>query len=126
MSHPDYIVKTFDEIPPIETVYPLTAGISNKMLYKWQIQALSRIPELPEWQNEELLRQKQWPDFRSALLAAHRPQKASELEPGSPARCRLAYDELLANQLALGIVRQKIKKQAGREIKGKGLLRKKH
>ena len=125
MSHPDYIVKTFDEIPPIETVYPLTAGISNKMLYKWQIQALSRIPELPEWQNEELLRQKQWPDFRSALLAAHRPQKASELEPGSPARCRLAYDELLANQLALGIVRQKIKKQAGREIKGNGLLRKK-
>ena len=125
MSHPDYIVNRFEDISPIETVYPLTAGISNKTLNKWQIMALSRVPELPEWLDAELIRQKQWSSFRASLLAAHHPQKLSDLEPTSPARCRLAYDELLANQLTLAIARQRVKKQAGREIKGNGLLRKK-
>jgi len=125
MSHPDYITKSFDDIPPIETIYPLTAGISNKMLSKWQIMALSRVANLPEWQNQELIEQKQWKGFRESLYAVHRPQKHCDLEPTSPERCRLAYDELLANQLALGIVRHKIKKQTGRTISGNGLLRKK-
>ena len=124
MSHPDYICKNFDDIPQIETIYPLTAGISNKMLAKWQIMALSRVANLPEWQNPELLEQKQWKGFRESLYAIHHPQKLTDLEPNSPERCRLAYDELLANQLALGIVRNKNKKQTGREIKGNGLLRK--
>ena len=125
MSHPDYICKNAEDIPSIETIYPLTAGITNKMLAKWQIMALSRVANFPEWQNLELLQQKQWKSFRESLFSAHRPQKLSDLENNSLARSRLAYDELLANQLALGFVRQKIKKQQGRQIKGNGLLRKK-
>ena len=67
-----------------------------------------------------------WLGFKDALSAAHNPKNADELLPQSPARMRLAYDELLANQLALAIVRQRVKKQAGREIRGNGMLRKKY
>lgn len=127
MSHPDYIVKPeeIDKVLGVETVYPLTAGISNKMLGKWIKQALDRLPDLPEWQNAEFKQKQGWSSFRAALLAAHHPQQLADLQPGTPARCRLAYDELLANQTALAIVRQRVKKQAGREIRGNGLLRRK-
>ena len=127
MSHPDYIVKEQDEknIPLIETVYPLTAGISNKMLNKWIKQALYRLPAFEEWQDENYKKSQGFPSFAEALQKAHNPQSLNDLDLNSIERRRLAYDELLANQLALAIVRQKVKKQAGREIKGSGLLRKK-
>ena len=127
MSHPDYIVRPSeaDKLPLIETVYPLTAGISNKMLNKWIKQALQRVPKLPEWLNDEFLRRQNWVSFNQALLRAHHPRTAGDLLPTAPERMRLAYDELLANQLTLAIARQKVKKQPGREIKGNGLLRKK-
>lgn len=127
MSHPDYIVRPeeIDKVLGVETVYPLTNGITNKMLNKWIKQALEKVPLFQEWQNEDYLKKQGWGDFRSALMKAHAPEKLSDLESTTLPRLRLAYDELLANQLALAIVRQKVKKQAGRSIKGNGLLRKK-
>ncbi|MBQ7285717.1 MAG: ATP-dependent DNA helicase RecG [Alphaproteobacteria bacterium] len=127
MSHPDFILKPeqFTSDMKKETVYPLTAGITNRMLNKFTAQAIARIPELPEWLDKEFYRQQNWKSFKNALSIAHHPQYANDLEPWNAERSRLAYDEILANQLALAIVRQKIKKQAGREIRGNGLLRKK-
>lgn len=127
MSHPDYIVSPEEaaKLPLIEAVYPLTAGVSNKMLNKWIKQALERVPALPEWQDAHFVAKQKFPSFNEALMLAHNPKNISELEPDSVARRRLAYDELLANQLTLAIARERVKKQAGREIKGNGLLRKK-
>lgn len=127
MPHPDYIVREEDsaQIPLFETVYPLTAGISTKMINKYMEQALQKVPEMPEWLDAEFVKKQGWNSFRNAMMKAHHPQYKSELEPFSKDRARLAYDELLANQLALAIVRQRVKKQAGRIIKGNGLLRKK-
>ncbi|MBE6453196.1 MAG: ATP-dependent DNA helicase RecG [Alphaproteobacteria bacterium] len=127
MSHPDYIVKP-DEISKvlgIETVYPLTAGITNKMMSKYMQQVICRIPKFPEWQDEKFLSKQKWGGFNEAILKVHNPKYLTELEPFAPERCRLAYDELLANQLALAIVRQKIKKQVGRSLCGDGRLRNK-
>ena len=127
MAHPDFILKPeqFAEDMKKETVYPLTAGITNRMLNKFMPQALAKVPGLPEWLNGEFLRQQSWPGFKDALKAVHHPQQEIDLQPWTPARCRLAYDELLANQLALGIVRQKVKKQSGRTLCGDGRLRQK-
>ena len=127
MSHPDYIVKPEEitSVLGVEPVYPLTAGITNKMLNKLMKQALAAVPPLPEWQDEPYLKATGWPSFNQALKLAHHPVKLTDLEPSDPARSRLAYDELLANQLALAIVRERVKKQQGREINGNGLLRKK-
>ena len=127
MSHPDYIVKPEDitSVLGVEPVYPLTAGITNKMLNKIMKQALTAVPTLPEWQDEHHLKATGWPSFNQSLKQAHHPVKLPDLEASDNARTRLAYDELLANQLALAIVRERVKKQQGREIKGNGQLRKK-
>lgn len=127
MNHPDYVVNSNnpEKLPLIEPVYPLTAGITNKMLYKLIQQALVRIPDLPEWLDENLINKYNWPSYKDAVFILHNPQNISYLAPNFPARQRLAYDELLANQLSLAIVRAKMKHQKGRSISGNGLLRKK-
>lgn len=127
MTHPDYIVKLEEATKVIgfEPVYPLTAGVSNKMLHKLIYQALQRVQDYPEWLEANFKAQKGLMNFREALIAAHFPKKLQDTEALSPSHIRLAYDELLANQLALALVRQKVKKQAGRVLKGDGNLRQK-
>lgn len=127
MTHPDYIVQEQDvaKLPKFETVYPLTAGLSNKMLNNYINQALGKTPNLPEWLDDEFIRKQGWLSFKEALSDVHNPKYMSDLEPYSKSRSRLAYDELLANQLALAIVRERVKKQQGRIISGNGMLRKK-
>lgn len=127
MSHPDYILPSdsLAELQGIEPVYPLCAGVGNKMMLKLEKQALAAVPDLPEWQDAAFVAHENFTDFKTALIKAHHPQNLSDLENYSLPRRRLAYDELLANQLALAIARERIKKQAGRVINGNGLLRKK-
>ncbi len=119
--HPDHVLTRdeFDKMPLLEPVYPLTAGLSGKVLAKSMQSALAMIPDLPEWQN----RRDDWPDFTTALRQLHQPQTSESLEPLFPARARLAYDELLSNQLALGLVRRHMKASTGRAINGTGELR---
>ena len=125
MSHPEYVVDAArpEQMPLIETVYPLTAGITNKMLNKQIFQALERVPDLPEWQDERYLAQQNWTSFKQALWTAHHPQNFADIEPNTAARRRLAYDELLANQLSLAIVRGRLKKQKGRALSNAGNLK---
>ena len=104
----------FDKLPIVEPVYPLTAGLSAKVLMKAIQAALPQVPELPEWQEEEWLKKQGWSDWRSATQTAHRPENMAALEPAHLVRARLAYDELLAHQLVLALVRRDRKKQQGR------------
>ena len=114
--HPDHMLPQaeFDKLPIVEPVYPLTAGLSAKVLMKAIQAALPQVPELPEWQEEEWLKKQGWSDWRSATQAAHRPENMAALEPTHLVRARLAYDELLAHQLVLALVRRDRKKQQGR------------
>lgn len=127
MNHPDYLVADdkLDQIKGVEPVYPLCAGVSNKMLLKLTLQALEKMPNLPEWLDPLFLKQEHFADFRTTLQKAHRPKTFADLDPLSPIRRRLAYDELLANQLTLAIARERVKKQAGRAFQNSGLLQKK-
>ncbi len=117
MTHPDYVFNTadFDKMPMLEPVYPLTAGISSKLIQKAAHGALVKLPALPEWQDSEWLKRQQWPDFTTALKSLHNPQ---ELNAEGLNRLRLAYDELLANQLALSLVRNQMKRASGRAMGG--------
>ncbi len=125
MAHPDHIVSAqeFDRMPLIEPVYPLTEGLSAKVLAKSIAQALQKLPELPEWQDQAFLQRHGWPSFGAALKALHQPETPSSVGPEAPARRRLAYDELLANQLALSLVRANMKRAQGRRLAGTGDLR---
>jgi ATP-dependent DNA helicase RecG len=125
MSHPDYVLPPDqrDMLPLMEPVYGLTAGLSAKVLQKIMRQTTDRLGDLPEWQSERWLSDRGWPTFRAALTALHRPDEAEDVSPGGPAWQRLAYDELLASQLALALVRQSTKAQRGRRVSGAGHIR---
>lgn len=127
MTHPDHIVVPDDlaEMPLLEPIYPLTAGLPLKAVQKATRGALTLPPDLPEWQDGAWMRENRWQGWRASLIAAHEPQSAADLAPDAPARARLAYDELLANQLALGLVRLRMKKRPGRPVMGDGRLRRK-
>ncbi|KAB7739675.1 ATP-dependent DNA helicase RecG [Parvibaculum sedimenti] len=127
MTHPDHIVapEELSSLPLLEPLYPLTAGVTMKPLQKAIRAALERAPELPEWQDGPWLKARGFAPWRASLIAAHNPQSAADLEPDAPARARLAFDELLANQLALGVVRLRMRRLPGRVVKGDGHLRKK-
>jgi len=124
MTHPDYI-GTLDELGQmqgVEPVYPLTTGLTPKVLRKTIQAALAKLPALPEWQDPTLKERRGWADFSTALKALHAPEDGPALEPTTPSRLRLAYDELLANQLALAVIRARYRKQAGRAMTGDGKL----
>jgi ATP-dependent DNA helicase RecG len=107
ITHPDYMlpVADFESLPLVEPVYPLTHGLQAKALSKLVGQVLSTVPELPEWIPPARRDAIAWPDFRTALTTVHRPTVPADGDVGGPARTRLAYDEYLAGQLALMIVR---------------------
>ncbi len=100
----------------------MTAGLTAKPLAKAIVAALERAPELPEWIEAATAEKFHWAPWRESLLAAHHPQAEADLSPLTAARSRLAYDELLANQLALALIRARQRRQPGRSIVGDGSL----
>ncbi len=127
MVHPDAISteEDRDTIAIVEPVYPLTAGLTNRAVKKAVHAALELAPVLPEWLDPALKQREQWPDWQNALKTLHNPPGENGLSPLHPARGRLAYDELLANQLALSMVRHHQKRRQGRVFQTGGLLREK-
>jgi ATP-dependent DNA helicase RecG len=125
INHPDYIVApdAKESVPAIEPVYGLTAGLPLRTVQKAVAAALDRAPDVPEWIDPSLKKQRQWPDWKPALAAAHAPQAEADLSPMAPAQTRLAYDELLASQLAILLLRAHTRRLAGRAIKVPGKLR---
>ena len=119
--HPEHIVAeaAADRLPAVEPVWPLTAGLFPWHLRRPVAAALDRIPDLPEWHDPALLRRERWPGFAHALRALHMPAEP----PPSRVRRRLAYDELLAGQVALALVRRRVRTRPGRALTGDGALR---
>jgi len=126
MVHPDRVVDDagLAKLPLVEPVYPLTEGLSGNQLRRAIDGALPRIPALPEWQDPAWLARQTYPSFAEALVRLHGPQEPHDVAPETPAWSRLAYDELLAGQLALGLVRANTKRRPGRGTAGDGRLRK--
>ncbi len=127
MVHPDHILPVDEvaEIPEFEPVYPLTAGVTQKVIYKAARAAISRVPEIDEWIDEGLKAREDWPDFRAAVVAAHAPERSADLAATAPARQRLAYDELFAHQLTLALARSVVQRGKGRESQASGRLQRK-
>ena len=105
ITHPDYMVAPDkgSEIPAFEAVYPATAGLPARSVRRFAMEALQRAPSLPEWQDPAWLVQEGFPSWQDAITRIHSPQSEADLTPQSPALRRLAYDELLAHQLAMAL-----------------------
>ena len=124
MVHPDHIALAEDaeSLPLVEPVYPLTAGLSPKVLRRAIGQALERVPDLPEWQDTAFMRRHGFTPFSDALQRVHNPRDPLDAAPESPAWRRLAYDELLAGQVSLALVRARVRRLSGRPLTGDGRL----
>ncbi|ODT69686.1 MAG: ATP-dependent DNA helicase RecG [Pelagibacterium sp. SCN 63-23] len=107
ITHPDYIVEpaSFATLPLVEPVYPLTNGLSSKALAKLVRQAVEAVPGLPEWIDPATMAARKWPSFAHAMRQVHLPDNPDEAQLFSPARQRLAYDEYLAGQITLQLIR---------------------
>ena len=125
MVHPDRVVDAagFAKLPLIDPVYPLTEGLHPNQMGKAIELALHRVPDLPEWQDAAWIKRNAFPSFAAALRGVHHPTTPVDLEPQSAAWSRLAYDELLAGQLALALLRGHLRKRAGRGSSAEGRLR---
>lgn len=124
MVHPDRVLDEagLAKLPAFEAVYGLTEGLQARYVLRATEGALERIPALPEWQEPTVLAANKLPGFAEALHEAHRPESAQALSPQHPARQRLALDELLASQLALRLVRARMRRLPGHEHVGDGRL----
>ena len=114
--HPHHVKKINEEkaIVRFEPVYPLTSGVSQKLMFGTINALLKKLPKLGEWIDHELLKIKGWPSWQDALKSAHCPVSADGASNTNPARLRLAFDELFSHQLSLSIARNKIKRSKGR------------
>ncbi|MCO5163577.1 MAG: ATP-dependent DNA helicase RecG [Mesorhizobium sp.] len=124
MVHPDHIalLGESDDLPLVEPVYPLTAGLSGRTLRKAVGQALARLPVLPEWQDESVMKAHTFPPFAAALARIHNPADPIDVSPENAAWRRLAYDELFAGQVSLALVRARTRRLSGRPLRGDGRL----
>lgn len=124
ITHPDYIVSEdqLHSVAKIDPVYPQTAGLPAKVLRRAIEQSIALAPALPEWLDIELKNRNKWLSWKDALQDLHNPKSAGDLQPTHPIRMRLAYDELLANQLAIALVHKGNKRPKGRELKSTGML----
>jgi ATP-dependent DNA helicase RecG len=116
MVHPDFVVDEagLASLPAIEPIYPLTEGLTPQALRRAIAAALDQVPALAEWLDAALLAREKWPGFGDALRTLHRPAEPADLAIEGPAWSRLAYDEMLAGQLALALVRAHMRRRGGR------------
>src|ERR1700682_5748154 len=123
--HPDRVVddEGFAQLTGIDPVYPLTEGLALGSLRRAMAQALQKLPALPEWISPEVIRRCKFPDAAEALNRVHMPVELTDILPDGPFWSRLAFDELLAGQWALALVRAKLRRPAGDRNAGDGHLR---
>ena len=127
MTHPEYfgnINESNTLVPDFEAVYRLTNGLSQRKIQKIIKYCLNKVPNLEEWQDFSLIQNKSWPSWNHAVKLMHNPKCINDLNPNSKHRARLAYDELLANQISLLLLKNSYKIKSGRPLKLKQNSRK--
>jgi ATP-dependent DNA helicase RecG len=122
IPHPDHLVpiEQADRIPIVEPVWPMTAGLWPRQIAAGLAQALDLLPEFPEWHDPALLKREKWPPFAEAMRAVQVPTTG---EPDRRMRARLAYDELLAGQVATALIRGRVRARSGHPLIGDSRLR---
>jgi ATP-dependent DNA helicase RecG len=116
MVHPERVADAaaFAAMALVDPIYPLTEGLTQNMVRRAIAAALGLVPLLPEWLDAAHMARSGWTDFGTALARLHRPSEPADMAPDGKAWSRLAYDELLASQLALALVRAHLRRPAGR------------
>lgn len=121
MIHPEYRVVPKDNVLPVEEtltpIYPTTEGVSQFTWRKLQLQALKLLDSdrcSLELLPQKILEQLKFSNLKEALVYLHNPPADASLpllESGMHVyQQRLIFEELLAHQLSLRLLREKSKK----------------
>ena len=110
--HPDYVVSnnTSHEIPKIEPVYPLFHGVNQKFIFKIINQSIKKIPDVTEWLSDGVIEKYKFENWQTSITKIHNPENIKDAELNSIYRKRLAFDELVANQISMLLIKNKITK----------------
>jgi ATP-dependent DNA helicase RecG len=114
-----------DHLTPI---YPTTAGVTQGRLRMLVGMALEQTSDrdLEDWLPQSLLAGSHLPSLRAALVYVHKPPTDAPvdllLDRRHPAQRRLAFEELLAHQLSLKLLRRRIQSDPGWPLAGDGAL----
>ncbi len=113
IAHPELMVDASKaaQVLRLVPVYPLTAGLSQRVLHKAVLQAAAQMKPLPEWQDPAFMAARGFFPFLDSVRALHQPEHPGDIASEGVVRSRLAYDELLANQLALNLARRMVQRQ---------------
>ena len=119
VTHPSHIIEInkLDKLKNIEPVYGLTAGLTNNIYNKTIEKVLKNIPDLEEWIDEKIIQKYSFNNWKNSLIKSHQPKTKEDLVESNINRKRLAYDELLAHQLAIAIIRNYNQKTKGIKFK---------
>jgi len=110
---------TTNEDIMIHPIYRLTSGLSQKQLRTIMMDAINVLKnhDIGEWILDILKERNNWTSFSDSISCIHSAIKKTQIELRDRSRDRIAYDELLASQLALQLNRSMITKKAGITIK---------
>jgi ATP-dependent DNA helicase RecG len=132
MVHPEYrrvdreTAVADEHLTPI---YPGTEGITQARLRQLVRLALEQInaSKIEDWLPAAVLAGMRLPSLREALQYVHRPPADAPvdllLDWRHPAQRRLAFEELLAHQLSLKLLRRRIQQDPGWPLTGTGALK---
>ena len=122
ITHPTHITDLHDNklIKNKEPVYNLTQGLNQRIMNKLTDQVLNNLPHLNEWIDEKILIKYNFKPWKETVLNLHNPEN-NEIKEKDKYRRRLAFDELLSHQLAIGIMRNFNQKKKGISIKNKNI-----
>ncbi len=125
ITHPHHVVdiKNLDSVKKIECVYPLTAGMTSKIIQKSINSALSMVDELPEWIPEKVLERNKWPSWKDSIYQMHNPKDVKENDDNKYIE-RLVFDELFSQQLTIRLIKNKISHKNGISLPKKNKLSK--
>ena len=130
--HPEYRRVGAEDTHAVEAtltpIYPLTEGVQQGRLRQLTEQALREVTNrsLQDWLPQSIASELQLPALEAALRYVHRPPPDAQLELLAsgmhPAQRRLAFEELLAHQLSLRLLRREVQRDPGWPIATKGAL----
>ncbi len=120
MPHPDIVVHKSEKykIPKIESIYQKTPGITSRLIAYLVQGVLRNMPKIDEWISQEILEKNQWSSFIGSLCYIHSPSEVDNLKM-QKARQRLAFDEVLYNQISM----QELKNKFRESLNEKGSMR---
>lgn len=123
MIHPDIVVRSDEKfkIPNLEAVYPQVQGITSKLISYLVKKVMQLLPCYQEWLPQDLLKKHNWNNFAQSIRDLHFPLNISS-ENFKRAKSRIAFDELLANQLCLKMLRKNLQSKSSKSIKFIGNL----